>query len=186
MDKILQTFKKHLNGVENVEEIMLNSQRQTKTQAHKFGEGIKAVNEFVGCIQILNSRLTKLQLLLSKIEFSKENIKANNDSASVNVSEILISQAKELIDTTKFIDKELFDHALSAKMGDFEINFEIQNPKKMLDACEFESINSYIDSKKEEIKVCLEVIKALTYSQTNQIEVGSFKGKTIKEALSML
>lgn len=186
MDKMLQTFKRHLDGIEDVEEIMLNAGRQTKLQSHKFGEGIKAINEFVGCMQILNSRLTKLQLLVSKIEFSREDVKTNNDSAAINVSEILISQAKELIDTTKFVDRELFNSDLSAKMGGFEINFQIQNPKNMLDSSDLKNLNLYIDSKKEEIKACLEVVKALTYANENQVESGSFKGKTIKEALSML
>ena len=51
MDKMLQTFKKHLGGLDNIEDIMMNAVPQSKMQTHRFGAGLKAANELVGCLQ---------------------------------------------------------------------------------------------------------------------------------------
>ena len=185
MDKMLQTFKKHLSGLDNIsiEDIMLNATKQSKVQTHRFGEGIKAANELVGCLQVLTAKLNKLQTIVSKIQFSLED--DPNNQANVNMSEILISQARDLIANTKFIDRDLFDTELSASMGSHNVTFEMASPSPFLDRREFDSLNQYVDSKKEEIKACMEAIRALSESNNSvsDISMTNLRGKTIGEAL---
>ncbi|RDU64075.1 hypothetical protein CQA53_08020 [Helicobacter didelphidarum] len=185
MDRMLQTFKKHLNGLDNIEEIMLNATKQSKIQTHRFGEGIKAANELVGCLQILSSKLNKLQVIVAKIEFSLEEDPTN--PANVNMSEILISQAKDLIANTKFVDRELFDTELSASMGNRNVVFEMASPLPFVEKKDFVALNQYIDSKKEEIKACMEAIRALsdTSPSMTDVSIGNLRGKTIGEALKI-
>lgn len=183
MDKMLQTFKKHLNGLDNIEDIMMNATRQSKIQTHRFGEGIKAANELIGCLQVLSSKLNKLQTIVAKIEFSLEEDPTN--PANINMSEILLSQARDLVVNTKFIDKDLFDTELSASMGSHSVVFEMDNPSPFLDTKDFKGLNQYIDAKKEEIKACMEAIRALSESNSSvsDVSVNNLRGKTIGEAL---
>ncbi len=185
MDKMLQTFKKHLNGLDNIEDIMMNATRQSKIQTHRFGEGIKAANELVGCLQVLSSKLNKLQTIVAKIEFSLEEDPTN--PANINMSEILLSQARDAVASTKFIDRELFDTELSASMGSHSVTFEMDSPLPFLNNRDFKGLNQYVDSKKEEIKACMEAIRALSESNDSisDTSVGSLRGKTIGEALKI-
>lgn len=187
---MLQTFKKHLSGLEGAEDFMLNASRQSKVQTHRFGEGIKAANELVGCLQVLSAKINKLQTIVSKIEFSLE--EDSNDPANVNMSEILIAQARDLIANTKFIDKYLFDTELSVSMGEHNVSFEMPSPAPFLDRREFGALNKYIDSKKEEIKASMEAIRVLSESNPNTTSiapgatsVANLRGKTIGEALKL-
>lgn len=183
MDKMLQTFKKHLGGLDNIDDIMANAAPQSKMQTHRFGEGIKAANELVGCLQVLSAKLNKLQTIVSKIEFSLEEDPAN--PANINMSEILLSQARDLIASTRFIDRDLFDTELSASMGTHSISFEMASPLPLLNSRDFQVLHQYIDSKKDEIMACMEAIRAL--SETNvassDISISNLRGKTIGEAL---
>lgn len=183
MDKMLQTFKKHLSGLDNIEDIMINAVPQNKMQTHRFGEGIKAANEFVGCLQVLSAKLNKLQTIVSKIEFSLEEDPTN--PANVNMSEILLSQARDLIANTRFVDRDLFDTELSASMGTYSVSFEIANPTTLLNSRDFQSLNQYIEAKKEEISVCMEAIRALTEVNvsTSDVSMTNLRGRTIGEAL---
>ncbi|STQ86624.1 hypothetical protein LS73_002840 [Helicobacter muridarum] len=188
MDKMLQTFKKHLNGLDNIEDIMLNAKKQNKIQIYRFGEGIKAANELIGCLQVLSARLNKLQIIASKIEFSLEDDPSN--PANINMSEILLSQARDLVINTRFIDKDLFDSKLSASMYSSTIDFEIENPISFLEKKEFNEFNEYINSKKEEIRICMEQIRKLSEqgaSVSDDVSIESstinLRGKTIGEAL---
>lgn len=185
MDKMLQTFKKHLSGLDGfeIEEVMLNATRQSKVQTHRFGEGIKAANELVGCLQILSAKLNKLQTIVAKVEFSLEEDPTN--PANVNMSEILLSQARDLINNTKFVDKELFDVELSASMGSRSVTFEMASPVAFLDKKDFVGLNEYVDSKKEEIKACMEAIRALSEvnASVSDVSMNNLRGKTIGEAL---
>ncbi|RDU73341.1 hypothetical protein CQA66_01340 [Helicobacter aurati] len=191
MDKMLQTFKKHLNGLDNIEDIMLNARKQSKIQIYRFGEGIKAANELIGCLQVLTAKLNKLQVIVSKIEFSLED--DSNNPANINMSEILLSQARDLIANTKFIDKELFDSQLSASIYSHNVSFEIENPIAFLEKKEFKAFNEYISAKKEEIKTCMEQIRKLTEqsmsvsdsSVTIESPTINLRGKTIGEALRL-
>lgn len=183
MDKMLQTFKKHLGGLDNMEDIIANAAPQSKMQTHRFGEGIKASNELVGCLQVLSAKLNKLQTIVAKIEFSLEDDPTN--PANVNMSEILLSQARDLIASTRFIDRDLFDTELSASMGTHSVSFEMASPLPLLNAKDFQTLNQYIDAKKEEILVCMEAIRALSEVKvaSNDMSIGSLRGKTIGEAL---
>lgn len=191
MDKMLQTFKKHLNGLDNIEDIMLHAKKQSKIQIYRFGEGIKAANEFIGCLQVLTAKLNKLQVIASKIEFSLEDDPSN--PANINMSEILLSQARDLIANTRFIDKELFDSKLSASIYSRNVSFEIENPIAFLERKEFKSFNEYIAAKKEEIKICMEQVRKLSEQNiavsdsTTTLEPATInlRGKTIGEALRL-
>lgn len=183
MDKMLQTFKKHLSGLDNIDDIMANATPQSKTQTHRFGEGIKAANELVGCLQILSAKLSKLQTIVSKVEFSLEEDPTN--PANINMSEILLSQARDVIASTRFIDRDLFDTELSASMGAYNVSFEMASPLSLLNSKDFKSLHQYIDTKKEEIMACMEAIRALSEVNVanSDVSIGSLRGKTIGEAL---
>lgn len=178
MDKMLQTFKKHLGGLDNIEEVMLNSAPKSKVQIHRFGEGIKAANELIGCLQVLNSKLNKLQTIVSKIEFSLED--DQNNPANVNMVEILIAQAKDLVANTRFIDKELFDVELGVQLGSHNIAFEMPTPMPFLETRDFTALNQYVDAKKEEITACMEAIKAISEGNSStDVSMNNLRGKTI-------
>ncbi|GAB0173527.1 flagellar FLiS export co-chaperone [Helicobacter trogontum] len=183
MDRMLQTFKKYVGDLDNIEDIMMNAVPQSKMQTHRFGEGIKAANELVGCLQVLSAKLNKLQTIVSKVEFSLEEDPTN--PANVNMSEILLSQARDLIMNTRFIDRDLFDTELSASMGDHSVSFEMASPMPLLNAKDFQSLHQYIDAKKEEISACMEVIRALSEAPvaTSDVSMSNLRGKTIGEAL---
>ena len=191
MNKMLETFKKHLGDLGDLEKLSIPTKRPSKMEAHRFGEGLRATNELIGCLQVLSARLNKLQLIVSKIEFSLETDPDN--PANINMSEILLSQARDLIANTKFIDRELFDRELSASLGNRSVIFEIESPLPFLDRKEFKALNDYIASKKEEIKGCMEEVRLLseqgldaeTPNVGSEAEALNLSGKTIAEALRL-
>lgn len=186
MNKMLQTLQKYVGNVEGLEDVRFMS----KNGSIGFGEGSKAINEFIGYLQVLNFKLDKLQNIVSRIEISIEESNSQIDdvpqniSANINMSEILISQAKDIIQNTKFVDKNLFDTELSASMGDFTVSFEMESPLYLLQSRKFNTIISYVDSKKEEIKVCMEALRAL--SDSKNMSEHSLRGRTIGEALQIV
>ncbi len=182
MDKMLQTFKKHLGDLD-LGDMVVDYAPKSKVQIHRFGEGIKAANELVGCLQVLGSKLNKLQTIVAKIEFSMEGDQAN--PANVNMVEILIAQAKDLVANTKFIDRELFDVELGVQLGSHNIAFEMASPMPLLESRDFSSLNGYVDAKKEEILACMEAIRALSETNTSDVSMNNLRGKTIGEALRL-
>ncbi|PAF49723.1 hypothetical protein BKH43_06435 [Helicobacter sp. 13S00401-1] len=159
MDKMLQTLKKHLDGLDT--DINLKDSMPSKVSTYRFGEGMKAINELVGCLQVLRSKLNKLQTIVSKMEFGFED-RAPFETSSSSTSELLLNQARELITSARFVDKELFDANLNASLSGVEISFEMDSPLPLLEAKNFKTLSAYIASKKDEISVCMNSIRTLS------------------------
>ncbi|PAF44644.1 flagellar FLiS export co-chaperone [Helicobacter sp. 11S02629-2] len=159
MDKMLQTLKKHLDGLDTGTNLKDSLPSQVST--YRFGEGMKAINELVGCLQVLRSKLNKLSTLVSKMEFGFED-RVPFEADTANTGSLLMNQARELIAGARFVDKELFDANLNASLSGVEISFEMDSPLPLLESKNFKTLNAYIASKKDEISMCMNSIRTLS------------------------
>ncbi|PAF54362.1 hypothetical protein BKH42_00130 [Helicobacter sp. 13S00482-2] len=184
---LLDTFKKHLNGIDDSHKLNLSGNCFNKERKiHKFGEDMKSANEFIGALQILDNALSKLlvqiQVILIDDEFKDGDFKS--------LEGIVFKEISEIVEKCSFMGTPLFGNTLSIFVDTQEIVIEIFNPLDFLENGGYENVCSYLEDKKAEIADCLKLVALKASGQqifdSDLSSTSSYDNFDAKDFLKML
>lgn len=154
---ILAILKKHVDSNLDVKKI---------EKAHRFGETMKGVNEFIGALQTLNMKLSKIIKLCEIIE-------SINDLDALDSIQLLNKQKHqnmvEDLCLSSFLGVNLFDTELSCALNGEVFSFYIESPSNYFD----NNIIGFCIQKQDELNLILKEISRNLESKNNDVRVDS-------------
>ncbi|PAF50635.1 flagellar FLiS export co-chaperone [Helicobacter sp. 13S00477-4] len=182
---ILATFKKHLEGIDKIDNQDIRGDCLNKTRKiQKFGEDIKSANEFIGALQIIDIALHKIILQAQKILLEDE----PKDPTFKNLESIVLKEINEIIDKCSFMGMELFNTTLSIQIDSKSIDIEVPNPTPLIQKEGYSSFINYLEDKKLEVQNTLILVsKGISDQKIFEPEVSktSYDNFNTKDFLKM-
>lgn len=154
---ILAILKKHVDS---------NLETKKIEKSHRFAENMKGVNEFIGALQTLNMKLSKIIKLCEIIE-------SINDLDALDSIQLLNKQKHEnMVEDlcqSSFLGINLFNTELSCALNGKIFSFYIESPSNYFD----NKIIGFCVQKQDELNLILKEISQNLESKNNNVRVDS-------------